>query len=364
MRIMFAGGGTGGHIYPALAVAEEIKRKRPETEILFIGGTRGVEKNIISSSGFPVKTIPVTALPRTLSPKVFSFFGKLGISVLKSLRYIRKFRPGVIMTTGSYVSGASMIAAMSLGVPLVIQEQNSFPGITNRKLGRFAKIVFLGFEDACKYFGTNAEVHVTGNPVRKDIGTESRETSAQAFGLNPGQKTVLVFGGSQGSHRINKTVAEIAEAVANTGIQILWQTGNKDAEKWASYDGRADGRVRVCRYIDNMAQAYAASDLVVARAGAMSLTEITVCGLPAIFIPLATAAENHQEYNARSLVNAGAASVIFERELTPELLKREITRIVTSDERLAAMSEASAKLGKKNAASTIAGIIIDRYGQN
>ncbi|MBN1290926.1 MAG: undecaprenyldiphospho-muramoylpentapeptide beta-N-acetylglucosaminyltransferase [Candidatus Latescibacteria bacterium] len=364
MRIMFAGGGTGGHIYPALAVAEEIKQKRPETEFLFVGGTRGVEQKIISSSGFPVKTIPVTALPRTLSPDIFSFIGRLGVSIIKSRSYIRKFKPGVIMATGSYISGASMIAAISLGVPVVIQEQNSFPGITNRKLGRYAKIVFLGFEDAGKYFGTNSEVHVTGNPVRKDIGAEPRETSAQAFGFDPTRKTVFVFGGSQGAQKINKTFSEIVESIADSGIQVLWQTGEKNAAKWASYDGSADGRIRTYRYIDNMAQAYAASDLVVARAGAMSITEITVCGLPAVFVPLPTAAANHQEHNARTLVNAGAASVIFERELTPRLLEQEITRIVTSDERLAVMSKASAKLGKKNAARTIAGILIDRYGQN
>ena len=176
--------------------------------------------------------------------------------------------------------------------------------------------------------------------------------------------TVLIVGGSQGARAINKALSGAVEAIANRGIQVLWQTGDREYEKWSSYDSRSEGRIRTCKYIDNMAQAYAASDLVVARAGAMSISEITVCGLPAVFIPLAAAAGNHQEYNARMIVDAGAASVIFERELTSSLLEREIIRIVTSDERLAALSKASLKLGKKNAAGVIAGIIIDRYGVN
>ena len=175
---------------------------------------------------------------------------------------------------------------------------------------------------------------------------------------------MLALGGSQGARAINKALSGVVEAIADKGIQVLWQTGDREYEKWSSYDSRSEGRIRTCKYIDNMAQAYAASDLVVARAGAMSISEITVCGLPAVFIPLAVAAGNHQEYNARMIVDAGAASVIFERELTSSLLEREIIRIVTSDERLAALSKASFKLGKKNAAGVIAGIIIDRYGVN
>ncbi len=361
---MFAGGGTGGHIYPVIAVAEEIKRKQPETEVLFIGGTKGREQKIVENSGFPVKTIPVTAMPRNISPKILGFIMKLGVSILKSRRYIRKFKPAVVMATGGYISGPPMMAALSIGVPLVILEQNTYPGITNRKLGRYADFVFLGFEGAEKNFTGDVKATVTGNPVRAEIGRAHRDESARAFGFNPWLKTVLAFGGSQGARAINKALSGSVESIANKGIQVLWQTGDREYEKWSSYDGRSEGRIKICKYIDNIAQAYAAADLVVARAGAMSISEITVCGLPALFIPLAAAAGNHQEYNARMIVDAGAASVIFERELTSSLLEREIIRIVTSDERLAAMSKASGRIGKKNAATVIAGIIIDRYGVN
>jgi len=361
---MFAGGGTGGHIYPALAVADEIKRKQPEAEFLFIGGTKGREQKIVANSGFPVETIPVTAMPRSISPKILGFTVKLGVSILKSRRYIRKFKPAVVMATGSYISGPPMMAALSMGVPLVIHEQNTYPGITNRKLGRYADIVFLGFEGAEKNFNGNVKATVTGNPVRAEIGKAQRDESARAFGFDPWLKTVLVFGGSQGARAINKALSGAVEAIADKGIQVIWQTGDREYEEYSSYDGRSEGRIRTYKYIDNMAQAYAAADLVVARAGAMSISEINVCRLPAVFIPFAAAAGNHQEYNARMIVDEGAASVIFERELTSSLLEREIIRIVTSDERLAAMSKASERLGKKNAAGVIAGIIIDRYGVN
>jgi len=364
MRIMFAGGGTGGHIYPAIAVAEEINHKQPETEFLFVGGTRGREQKIVGNSGFPVTTIPVTALPRKISPRLLSFTVKLGISIIKSHRYIKKFKPAVVMATGSYVSGPPMIAALTMGVPLVIHEQNSYPGITNRKLGRFADIVFLGFENAEKYFEGNIKAVVTGNPVTKNIGAGLRNEAARVFGFDPSLKTVFVFGGSQGARAINKALSMAVEDIAERGIQVLWQTGDREYELWAPYDKRSEGRIRTFRYIDNMAQAYAAADLVVARAGAMSIAEITVCGLPAVFVPLPTAAGNHQEYNARTVVEKGAASVIFERELTSTLLEQEIVRIVTSDERLAAMAKSSENLGRKDAASAIAGIIIDRYGHN
>lgn len=364
MRVMFACGGTGGHIYPALAVADELKRKQPEAEFLFIGGTKGREQKIVGNSGFPVKTIPVTALPRTISPKLLGFTVKLGVSILTSRRYIRKFKPAVIMATGSYIAGPPMMAALTMRVPLVILEQNTYPGITNRKLGRYADIVFLGFDGAEKNFNGKVKGTVTGNPVRADIGTAHRDESARAFGFDPSLKTMLAFGGSQGARAINNALSGAVEAIADQGIQVLWQTGDREYEQWSSYDGRSEGRIRICKYIDNMAQAYAAADLVVARAGAMSISEITVCGLPAVFIPLAIAPGNHQEINARMMVDAGAASVIFERELTSSLLESETIRIVTSDERLAAMSKASEKIGKKNAAGIIAEIIIDRYGVN
>ncbi|MFC1528452.1 undecaprenyldiphospho-muramoylpentapeptide beta-N-acetylglucosaminyltransferase [Candidatus Latescibacterota bacterium] len=364
MRVMFAGGGTGGHIYPALAIAGEMMNKLPEVEILFMAGTRGIERKIFSDAGFDVKTISVVGLPRKMSPALVPFAWKLVMSIARSRRYLKGFRPSVVIATGGYVSGPPVIAAYMMGIPVVIHEQNSFPGITNKKLGRFAEIVFLGFQDAVKYFEGKAKTMVTGNPVRSEIGTGEREASRDKFSLDSELKTVLVFGGSQGSHAINTVLGKVVDKITKKGIQVLWQTGRKEFEENRKYEGLSKGRVRVLPYIDDMVSAYAAADMVVSRAGAMTVAEITACGLPAVIIPLPTAAENHQEYNARSLVSSGSAVMIVEKDLTPEVLEREITRILTSEETLSTMSEASRKMGKKDAAGLIAGVLIERYGMN
>lgn len=361
MRIVFAGGGTGGHVYPALAVAREILKCRPETEILFIGGTRGIERKIAGGAGFPVETITVSGMPRKTSPAIFPFLWKLGASILRSRKILKRFQPRVVMATGGYVSGPPVIAAHFLGIPAVIQEQNSFPGITNRKLARYADMVFLGFENARKYFTGKAEVICTGNPVRGEIGAGDRERAAKAWGFDPARKTLLIFGGSQGAQAVNRAFFNDLDHVASREIQVLWQTGDREFDAWKKHDGSYNGRVRVTPYIDGMADAYALADLVVARAGAMSIAEITACGLPAIFIPLPTAAENHQEHNARSLADAGAAVMMREADLAPSRLGEEILAILDSPERWEKMAGAARKLGRNDAASRIAEKVLERY---
>ena len=364
MRILFSAGGTGGHIYPALAVAREILDEQSQTEILFIGGNREIEHKIISDAGFEMKTISVTGLPRKPTLALIAFMIRLGISIIKSMLIIRGFKPSIIMATGGYVSAPPIIAAWILGVPVVIQEQNSYPGYTTRKLARFANMVFLGFQDAVDFIGEKTKTFVTGNPVRKDIGTGTREASSSVFNLDPNFKTILVFGGSQGARSINRELSKIVQDIAENGIQVIWQTGINEFKKWNKYNECLKDMIRILPYIENMSNGYAASDLVVSRAGAMTIAEITACGLPGIFVPLPTATENHQEYNALSLVKAGAASMILEKDLTPETLKQEINKIINSKERLKAMSMQSKKLGKKDAASVIAGIIIEQFGMN
>ncbi|MBA7559766.1 UDP-N-acetylglucosamine--N-acetylmuramyl-(pentapeptide) pyrophosphoryl-undecaprenol N-acetylglucosamine transferase [subsurface metagenome] len=364
MRIIFAGGGTGGHIYPAIAVAEEILNRQPDADILFISGTKEIERKIITDAGFSMKTLSVIGMPRKLSPVLIRFIFELGKSIMKSRKYLRDFDPSVVMATGGYVSAPPVIAARRLGIPVVIQEQNSYPGFTTRKLGRFADVICLGFGDAKKYFGKNAEIKVTGNPVRGMIGSADRGISAESFGLDPEIKTLLVFGGSQGSRAINGVFSEIAEKCAEKGFQVIWQTGENEFESMAKYNGSCNGRIRVLPYIGNMSAAYAASDLAVTRAGALTIAELTACGLPAVFIPLPSAAANHQEHNAVSLMNAGAAVMIKEKDLTPELLAKEIFGILASDDRRKEMSIASENCGNKDAAGVIAGMLLDRYAGN
>ncbi|MCD6308335.1 MAG: undecaprenyldiphospho-muramoylpentapeptide beta-N-acetylglucosaminyltransferase, partial [Candidatus Latescibacteria bacterium] len=364
MRVLFAAGGTGGHIYPAIAVAQEVRSMNMESEILFIAGTKEIEKRIISEAGFDCMTLPVMGLPRKASPLIFVFAWKLGVSIVKAIGYVRRFRPSVVMSTGGYVSGPTVIAARRLGIPVVIQEQNSFPGIANRRLAGSADIVLLGFGDAGVYFEGKAETLVTGNPVRADVASGDRNRSAESFGLDPAKKTVLVFGGSQGARVLNRTFAVIAERLAERDIQTIWQTGSLEYDDYISRDGAHDGKIRVLRYIDAMRNAYAAADIVVARAGAMTIAEINACGLPAVFVPLPTAAGNHQEHNARSLERAGAAVVITEGDLTPELCERTILNIVSSAETLGRMGKASEGLGRKDAARKIAELLFERYGMN
>jgi UDP-N-acetylglucosamine--N-acetylmuramyl-(pentapeptide) pyrophosphoryl-undecaprenol N-acetylglucosamine transferase len=364
MRIVFAGGGTGGHVYPAIAVARELMNRRADTEVLFIGGTRGIERSIVDTAGFRMETIPATGLPRKLSPALIGFVWNLGISIVRSRAFIGGFRPQVIMATGGYVSGPPVIAARTLGIPVVIQEQNAYPGITNRMLGRFAELVFLGFENARKHFGASVHTVVTGNPVRGEIGVSVREPSARKFGLDPALPTVLVFGGSQGARAVNRAFSGAVERIASEGIQALWQTGEREYPAWMHFDGSAEGKIRVLPYIEVMADAYAAADLAVARSGAMSIAEITACGLPSVLVPLPTAAENHQERNARALADAGAAVMIPERDLTPELMGDTVLDVLRSGDRRSSMAECSRKLGRKDAASAIAELIFERYGTN
>lgn len=362
MKIVFTGGGTGGHIYPALSIAEKIRERQPETEMLYIGGTRGIERTIIGEAGIPMRTIPVKGMPRCVSPALVPFAFNLGASIIKSFLIIRGFKPSLVMATGGYVSGPPVLAARSAGVPVMMQEQNSYPGITTKRLAPHAETVFLGFADAAKYLGRNVATKVTGNPVRDDIDSGDREKAAETFGLDPAKRTVFVFGGSQGARAINRTMSMIVHELAGDGIQVIWQTGNNEYNEW--YGLEIPGKVCIKPYIGAIRDAYAVADLVVSRAGAMTIAEITVCGLPAIFIPLPTAAENHQEYNASSVVNAGAASMIPEHDLNNETLLNRIREIVLSDDCLEKMSRASRQMGKKDAASIIADVIIERFGMN
>lgn len=361
---MFAGGGTGGHIYPALAIAGELLKRKSDTEIIFVAGTRGIERSILEKAGYRMETISVASLPRRLSPSLLTFAWKLGTSTLAARSYIKAFKPSVVIATGGYVSGPPILAARLCGVPVVIQEQNSYPGITTKKLARFADTVMLGFADAAKHFGKSTKTIETGNPVRNAIGTAVRESSSPLFGFDPAKKTVLVFGGSQGAHALNVVMTETAPMLADRGFQVLWQTGRLDYDSYRSFDGYGGGLLKVTQYIDDMVSAYGASDMVVSRAGAMTVAEITRCGLPSVLVPLPTAAENHQEFNARSLAYRGAAVVLLERNLTPGLLETTVSGILGDDNRYKTMADASKNLGEKDAAGNIADMIIERYARS
>lgn len=362
MRIAFTAGGTGGHIYPAIAVAEELLHRDPATEIQFISGKRPVERAIIGTAGFTMDEISVIGLPRKMSFRLPVFAMKLAFATIVSARILKRFAPSVLLATGGYVSGPPVLAAILLGIPVCLQEQNAYPGITTKKLASRASMVFLGSKDAARYFGKQVKTQVTGNPVRPGLDEMSREDGAAVFSLDPAVSTVLVFGGSQGARRINEAVAGIVPDLSEQGYQLIWQTGAAEHERWRQFN-EYEGVV-VKPYLDNMAAAYAASDCAVTRAGAMTIAELTTCGLPAILIPLPTAAEKHQDYNAQALEKAGAGYCIDERELSPDRLKRTIWGILDDQETRAAMKAASLRQGTRDAAQRIADYLLEHFSEN
>ncbi|MFC1541374.1 undecaprenyldiphospho-muramoylpentapeptide beta-N-acetylglucosaminyltransferase [Candidatus Latescibacterota bacterium] len=362
MKIVFTGGGTGGHIYPAIAIAREISEREPHSKIQFIIGNRDIEKKIVSEAGYINNILPVIGLPRKFSPAIITFIWKLKISIMKSMLILKKFKPSLVMATGGYVSGPPVIAAWIMRIPVCMQEQNSYPGIATKKLARFSEMVFLGFNDARRFIDKKVKIVVTGNPVRKELLNSISARSSDEFGLNPDLKTVLVIGGSQGASRINDSMSEIVKDLANNDIQVIWQTGEGEFEKWEKLSEYSPGKIKIVSYLDKMGAAYSAADVVVSRAGAMAVAEIAVCGLPAIFIPLESAAEHHQEYNAASLVKSGAAIMITENELTSEKLKSEIIGLLNSPEKTIKMKEKLADFGRIDAAGVIADTLIESYG--
>jgi len=270
-------------------------------------------------------------------------------------------KPSCLLATGGYVSGPPVLAAYILGIPVFLQEQNSYPGIATRRLARFSDVIFLGFADAGRYLGKASRI-LTGNPVRRGIENSSRSEGAAAYGLDPFKKTTLVFGGSQGAHAVNKAVSHIIDDIVSAGYQLIWQTGAGEYEQWSGFSRQ--GSVVVTPYIEKMSLAYAASDMVIARAGAMTIAELNQCGLPSILVPLPTAAENHQEYNARSMETAGAARVILEHDLTPDSLRNELFGLLQNDSMRETMSASSRKLGGGDAAKMIAEYILNNCGAN
>ncbi|MBO8142091.1 MAG: undecaprenyldiphospho-muramoylpentapeptide beta-N-acetylglucosaminyltransferase [Firmicutes bacterium] len=368
MRILIAAGGTGGHIFPGITIAQTIRRRNPEAEILFVGSRRGMEADIVPRFGFAFDAIPAHYLRRQLSLDVL----RTGFTALRGLAraaaIVRRFRPDVAVGTGGYVSGPVVAAALLLRVPVVIQEQNAFPGLTNRVLGRFACRVALGNAAAQAYFRASHRVTVTGNPIRSHILTATRGHGLTAFGLEPSRPTLLVFGGSQGGRTINRAVQEAApELTERLGLQMLHQTGRAgfdaivnhlgDRIRWIGPDHAAAGRWHVLPFIHDMPAAYAAADLVISRAGAITLAEVTARGLPSVLVPYPFSAEGHQEANARVMAEAGAAVVVPDRELDGERLVKTVEELLRDPARLERMARASRGLARPDAAERIASLI-------
>lgn len=361
MRVLFTGGGTGGHIYPALAIAKCLKLKNPEHEVLFVGTKKGLEHDIVPKEGFAFQTITVEGMPRRLSWKMVRTLGKLFKGLMQARGIIADFKPDVVVATGGYVSGPVALLAAWHKIPVVIHEQNAFPGVTNRILGRWVTRIALTYPETRRYFPAEKCI-VAGNPVRPEVLAASRAEGIKKLNLSPQKKTVLVFGGSRGAHSLNQAIINMSDLIRQQNdLQVIHVTGANDFA-WASGQDKGiqevkKGNLILKPYLYDMPSALAAADLVVCRSGATTLAELTARGIPAILIPYPYATDNHQEYNARTLEKAGAALVLLDKDLQDEALAESLFNLIKDDERLKDMSVKCRKLGKISAAADIAELV-------
>jgi UDP-N-acetylglucosamine--N-acetylmuramyl-(pentapeptide) pyrophosphoryl-undecaprenol N-acetylglucosamine transferase len=362
MRLLIAGGGTGGHLYPGLALAEEVKTRHPRNDVLFVGSPRGIEVRAVPKAGFPLELIDVGPIKRQgFKGTLKGMFG-LPRSLWQSMRILRRFDPDVVFGVGGYASGPVVMAAFLMGIPRAIQEQNALPGFTNKSLGRFAQAIFIAFDEARPFFPP-ARTHLIGNPIRRAFLENYLHDKApeERFSL-------LVTGGSQGAHVLNLRVVEALELLApelGPKLRVQHQTGTRDLDEIAARYAKLapSGLIaEASAFIDDMAHAYALADLLVCRAGATTIAELTVCKKPAILVPFPFAADDHQTVNARALGKSGAAVLLPEKDLTAQTLAAEIRALASDRERLKKMSRQSALLGRPEAAREIADVCVSLCG--
>ncbi len=350
--LMIAGGGTGGHIYPAIAIAKEWLA-RGERRVVFVGTEYGLEKRLVPAAGYDLEFVRVGGLKGKSLAQTARNLARLPLGFLDAWRLIGRYRPAAVLGVGGYASGPVLLVAALRRIPTLIHEANAFPGLTNRILARFVRTIAVGFPRAIQQFGGKGIE--TGNPVRHDFFDAAKRPRSPG-----GRARILVFGGSQGSKILNDTMAAALPHLASMAdrVEIVHQTGpaHLDAVK-AAYAGSAFAGARVVAYLDPMAEEMAAADLVISRAGAMTVGELAAVGRAAILVPFAAATNNHQEFNARALESAGGAVVITERELSPERLAAAIAELAASRPRLEAMGAAQRRVARPDATAAIVDLI-------
>jgi UDP-N-acetylglucosamine--N-acetylmuramyl-(pentapeptide) pyrophosphoryl-undecaprenol N-acetylglucosamine transferase len=355
-RIVIAGGGTGGHLYPGIAVARELLRREPGAVITFAGTARGIEARVLPKEGFQLDLLRSAGLKGKSVASFLRGVALLPMSGVDAWRILSRRRPDVVMGVGGYSSGPVVAAAAARRIPTVLLEQNAIPGFTNRTLARVVSAAAVTFEQTATYFGRRGIV--TGNPVRPEFFVDDRITPARGA---PGRRRVLIFGGSQGAHAINVAMVEAAPRLAAHpgGLDITHQTGEHDVELVRDGYRRSSLEARVEPFLFDMDREVTQADLVVCRAGATTIAELTAAGRPAVFVPLPTAADDHQRRNAEVLVEAGAAAMIAQKDLTGDRLADEVTGLLADPARLGAMGEAARRLARPDAARRIAELVLE-----
>ena len=354
IKVLIAAGGTGGHVYPAIAIADALRDSSADTEILFAGTKNHMEWDTVSKAGYNITSIWISGFHRRLTIKNLLFPIKLATSIVQSLVIIKKFNPDVVISCGGYVAGPVGWVATKIGIPLIIQEQNSFPGVTNRMLGKNAEIIFTAFDDAENYF-PKKKIQLAGNPTRKSLSQVNRKEALQAFDFSNDKKTLLILGGSGGAKSINEAMQKHIERLHNDlGLQIIWQCGKRYYDKLRKdVTPQNFEHLRLKDFIHDMPAAYASADLVISRAGALSCSELALTGKPSMLVPSPNVAGDHQTKNAQSMVANGAAKLVTDDELE-KILANVVQEIIDDEHQLNEMRKAAKNLARPNAAEEIA----------
>ncbi|WP_299388028.1 undecaprenyldiphospho-muramoylpentapeptide beta-N-acetylglucosaminyltransferase [uncultured Lacinutrix sp.] len=350
-KIILSGGGTGGHIYPAIAIANELKLRFPNAEFLFVGAKDRMEMEKVPQAGYKIKGLWITGIERKLTLKNLMFPFKLVNSLWNAKKIIKQFKPDVVIGTGGFASGPLLQMAVSKGIPSLIQEQNSYPGITNKLLSKKVQKICVAYDGLERFFPKN-KILKTGNPVRQDLLAinSKRSEAIKYFGLIEGKKTLLVLGGSLGAKAINELLKRELDFLQTQQVQIIWQTG-----KLYYNDYKINGDIKdvhVHEYINNMDFAYAAADIIISRAGAGSVSELCIVGKPVIFVPSPYVAEDHQTKNAKAIVDENAALMIAQEDLEVDF-KNKFSQLVASAEKQNQLSDNIKKLALVNATKEI-----------
>lgn len=359
LRIIISGGGTGGHIFPAVSIANAIKAKRPDAKILFVGALGRMEMQRVPAAGYEIKGLPIQGFDRKNLLKNFKVLYKIWKSQRMAKKIIRDFRPMAAVGVGGYASGPTLNKAAAMGIPCLIQEQNSYAGVTNKLLAKKADKICVAYDNMERFFPAE-KIIMTGNPVRQALldTKMSKEEAIKSFGLNPSKKTILIVGGSLGAGTVNKSVMQHLDEIAESGVQVIWQTGKYyNADINEQLKGRDLPMIKVLDFISDMGAAYKAADLVISRAGASSISEFCLLGTPVILVPSPNVAEDHQTKNAMALVDKDAALYVKDAD-APEQVISLALKTVQDEAKLSSLSENILKLALPNSADIIADEVI------
>lgn len=355
-RILIAAGGTGGHVYPAIAIADAIKHENADSEILFVGTKDHMEWKAVPKAGYKIKSVWISGFHRRLTLKNMLFPLKLVTSIVQSFGIVSSFKPQVMVSCGGYAAGPVGWVAGKRGVKIVIQEQNSFPGVTNRMLAKFASKIFTAFKEAAKYLPSDKIVE-SGNPTRNTLDKVEKEVGLRSFDFDDSKPVLMVLGGSGGAKTINEAIKGNLDKLSD--LQVIWQCGSRYIDAlMKEVDLESNKNIRLTAFIDNMPEAYAASDLIVSRAGASSCSEFMMTGKPSVLIPSPNVAGDHQTQNAQSMVDAGASELLKDADAVnalPEL----VHSLIRDQEKLKEMNKAALRLAKPDAAKMIAKEILE-----